>query len=187
MPYFMFGLGFLFATIIAIVAIFFFYFYTPDRPSTPLDRPTAQNGAPDVSVTLSQDYLNKELTGQLGGRTFQAGPAQLRDVVLRVLDNSQIEVTLRASLGSAAFDLTIVEQVQADANGKIHLQAAGQPKLVRGELPASVNTIINAANDQFIEPEINRSLSDVTVRGKKVQIVKISSRSGFLTVDANIR
>lgn len=182
----MFFLGFVVAAIIAGAVVFFLYFYNSVNPDNPLTRPANQVGTPDFNATISQTYLNKEIARQLSGNPIKAGPVEIRDMVLRVQNNSRIEVDVRASTGPITFDMTITEQVSVQ-NGQIKLNAVGQPKLLGGQLPPGVNAIVEAINSQFVEPQINQKVAQINVNQQAIQLLDISTSPGFINVKANVQ
>ncbi len=181
----MFLLGFVVAAVIAGVTVFFLYFYNPDPLNGPLNRPPEQSGTPDINATLSQTYLNKEITRQLNGKPIKAGPVEIRDLVINIQANSRIEIQVRAASGPVTFDLSITEQVSIQ-NGQVKLDATGQPKITGGQLPVGVNTIVEAINTQFVEPQINQQVSKIAVNGRPVRLLDLTTSPGFLNIKANI-
>ncbi len=179
-------LGFLTAAVIAGIAVFFLYFYNPNG-NQPLPRPTNPSGTPDITATLSQQYLNNEISRSFAGKPFKAGSVDLKDVVITVKADSLIDVAMRATYGGVAnFDLTITEQVIIQ-NGQIRLTIAGQPKLTNGQLPPGVDAILQQINTQAIEPKINTLVNQITVNGRTLKLTGISSTPGLLTVQSNLQ
>lgn len=181
----MFFLGFLLAAVIAGVTVFFLFFYDSVNTSNPLARPPSQVGTPDFNATISQTYLNKEITRQLSSTPIKTGPVEIRDMVLKIQDNSRIDVDVRASTGPVTFDMTITEQISVQ-NGQIKLEAVGQPKLLGGSLPPGVNAIVDAINTQFVEPQINQQVAQINVNKRAIRLLDISTSPGFITVKGNV-
>lgn len=177
-------LGFVVAAVLASVAVFFLYFYNPN-PNTPLDRPPDQVGTPDITATLSQTYLNREIQRQLNGQPFKAGPVEIKDVVLKIQGNSQVEIDLSATSGPASFTLSVTEQVIVQ-NGRVDLNVIGQPRLTNGTLPPGINSILETVNNQFIEPQINEQVTKIAINQRPIRLIGISSSPGLLTVRANV-
>src|SRR5436305_1116972 len=94
----MFFLGIVFTLLLGVIAVFFLYFYNPN-PNAPLPRPAAQSGTPDLAATLSQTYLNKEISRGLSAKPFEAGNVLIRDIVVAIKADSQMDITMRASTG----------------------------------------------------------------------------------------
>ena len=180
----MFFLGMVFAVLLGAVAVFFLYFYNPN-PNAPLPRPAAQSGTPDLSATLSQTYLNRDISGALSAKPYQAGAVTIRDIVVEVKADSQMDVTMRASTGPATFDLLVTESLSVE-NGKVKISVIGQPKVTGGALPASSSQIMGQVNTQFIEPQINNQVTALNINGGKLQLTGISSAPGLITVSGNI-
>lgn len=180
----MFMLGALFAVIIGGVAVFFLYFYNPN-PNAPLPRPAAQSGTPDIAATLSQTYLNREIAQALNGKPYDAGGILIRDIVVEIKGDSQMDVTMRASTGPATFDLQVTESL-AVQNGKIKISVVGQPKVTGGALPPGINQILNQVNSQFIEPQINNQISSLAINGRPLQLTGLTSQPGLITLQTNV-
>lgn len=178
-------MGFVLALVLGALAYFFLYIYNPN-PNQPLPRPPEQAGTPDITATLSESYLNKEIARQLQSRAVRAGPVELSDVVIKVLNNAQIEVTMRAKSGPASFDLTVTEQVSVQG-GQVQLVAVGQPRATSGQLPPGINAILDQVNNEFIEPQINQQLTQITINSRNVRLTGLTSSPGLLTVRANIQ
>jgi hypothetical protein len=181
----MFFFGFLVAALIGAVAVFFLYFYDPGISSAPLPRPTQVAGTPDLTATLSQTYLNKEISQQINGKTSQAGPVQIRDIVVTIQADSLLDITVRASSGPFGFEMGLTERIYVQ-NGQIKLEAVGQPKVMSGQLPPSVNTILDAINNFFIIPQINQQIADIKVKDRAVNLLELTTTPGFITVKANV-
>jgi hypothetical protein len=181
----MFFLGFLLAAVIAGVTVFFLFFYDSVNTANPLARPPAQVGTPDFNATISQTYLNKEIARQLSGSPIKTGPVEIRDMVLKIQDNARIDVDVRASTGPVTFDMTITEQISVQ-NGQIKLDAVGQPKLLGGQLPPGINAIVDAINNQFVEPQINQQVAQINVNKRPIRLLDISTSPGFIIVKANV-
>lgn len=180
----MFLLGAVVAAVIAGVTVFFLYFYNPN-PDAPLARPADQAGTPDINATLSQTYLNREISRQLSGKPFKAGPVDIRDVVVKVQADNRLDINMRASSGPATFDLSVTEQLTVE-NGKVVINVVGQPKVTGGQLPPSINSVLEAVNTQFVEPQINNQVTQITLNQRPIKLVGISSTPGFLMLKANV-
>ncbi len=181
----MFFLGTFFTLLIGGIAFFFLYFYNPN-PNAPLPRPADQAGAPDLTATLSQTYLNKEISRGLNAQPFQAGNVLIRDIVVQIKANSQMDITMRASTGPATFDLLVTESL-AVQNGKIKISIVGQPKVTGGALPPAVNQILDQVNSQFIEPQINNEVAAININQRPLVLTGITSSPGFITVMTNVQ
>lgn len=181
----MFFLGMVFAVLLGGVAIYFLYFYN-SNPNAPLPRPASQTGTPDLSATLSQTYLNREISQALSAKPFQAGAVTIRDIVVQVKADSQMDITMRASSGPATFDLLVTESL-AVQNGKVKLSIVGQPKVTGGALPPGVGQIMDQVNTQFIEPQINSQVSALNINGGSLQLTSINSAPGLITISGNIQ
>ena len=177
-------LGFLTAAVLAGVGVFFLYFYNPNANS-PLPRPTNAPGTPDISATLSQEYLNNEISRTLTSNPFKVSGITLQDAVITVKENSQIDVAMRAT-GVVSFDLTATEQVTVE-NGQIKLTLVGQPRMTNGQLPPAAGDILQQINTGFIEPHINEQVTQIMVDGRKLTLTGITTTSGLLTVQAKVQ
>lgn len=166
-------------------AVFFLYFYNPN-PSAPLARPADQSGTPDLAATLSQTYLNREISRQLNGKPFSAGNVLIRDIVVQVKGDAQMDLTMRASTGPATFDMQVTEGLTV-VNGKIKISIIGQPKVTGGALPAAINQVLDQVNSQFVEPQINTQLNAININQRPLLLTGISSSPGFITVKANVQ
>lgn len=181
----MFFLGVLATLLVGGAAIFFLYFYNPN-PNALLARPADQPGTPDLAATLSQTYLNREISRQLSGKPFDTGSVLIRDIVVQVKGDAQMELTMRASTGPATFDLVVTEGLTVE-NGRIKISIIGQPKVTGGALPPAVNQVLERVNTQFIEPQINNQLTQININRRPLQLTGISSAPGFITVRANVQ
>ena len=181
----MFMLGVLFTVIAAGIAVFFLYFYNPN-PNAPLPRPAAQADAPDLAATLSQTYLNREISRSLSAKPFQAGSVLIRDIVVVIKADSQMDVTMRASTGPATFDLLVTESLAVE-NGKIKINIVGQPKVTGGALPPGVTQLLDQVNTQFIEPQINNEVNSVSINQRPLQLTAISTTPGFITLKTTVQ
>lgn len=165
----------------------FYYFYFYDVGQGPrFSQPAAQPGVPDINATLSETYLNKEIKSQLAGQTFKAGPIEIRNVVIKILGNANIEVNMQASYNTLAFDLTFTELVTI-VEGQIKLSNVGQPKLTGSPLPLGLASVIDNANAQFIEPQINRQVTKITINNRPVKLTNVTSTTGLLSVSADVQ
>lgn len=180
----MFFLGMVFAVLLGAVAVFFLYFYN-SNPNAPLPRPPTQNGTPDVAATLSQSYLNREIGAALSAKPYQAGALTIRDIVVEVKANSQMDVTMRASAGPATFDVMVTESLAVE-NGKVKIGIVGQPKVTGGALPTAVGNLMDQVNTQFIEPQINNQVSALNINGRSLQLSGINSAPGLITISGNL-
>jgi hypothetical protein len=180
----MFFLGMVFAVLLGAGAVYFLYFYNPN-PGAPLPRPAAQSGTPDLSATLSQTYLNREIANSLSAKPFQAGAVTIRDIVVQVKGDSQMDISMRASTGPATFDLLVTESLSVQ-NGKVKITIIGQPKVTGGALPPSAGQIMDQVNNQFIEPQINNQVNALNINGGTLQLTGISTAPGFITISGNI-
>jgi hypothetical protein len=181
----MFLLGVLVTLLLGGVAVFLLYFYNPN-PSAPLPRPAEQTGTPDLAATLSQTYLNREIARQLNGKPFKAGNVLIRDIVVQVKGEAQMDLTMRASSGPATFDLQVTEGLTVE-NGQIKINIIGQPSVTGGALPPAVNQVLDQVNNQFIEPQINSQLNAININQRPLLLTGISSSPGFITVKANVQ
>ena len=180
----MFFLGIVFTILLAAVAIFFLYFYNPN-PTNPLPRPAAQTGTPDLSATLSQTYVNREIEKALAAKPYQVGALTVRDIVVEVKSDSQMDVTMRASAGPATFDLLVTESLVVQ-DGKVRVAVVGQPKVTGGTLPIATGQLMNQVNTQFIEPNINNQVSALNINGGSLQLTAISTTPGQITIAGNV-
>ena len=181
-----FVLGFLTAVIIGGAVVAFLYFYNPNG-NNPLPRPSNAPGTPDISATLSQQYINNEISRQLKSQPFKAGTVTLNDVTITVQNNAQVDIALRANYnGLANFDLTVTEQLTVQ-NGLIKLTVVGQPKLTNGQLPPGVDGILQQINTQFIEPKLNQQVTQIAINQRNLKLVGLTSTPGLLTVQANVQ
>jgi hypothetical protein len=180
----MFFLGMVFAIVLGAVAVFFLYFYNPN-PNAPLPRPPAQSGTPDLSATLSQTYLNREISDALSVKPYQAGAITIRDIVVEVKGDSQMDVTMRASTGPATFDLLVTEDLSVEG-GKVKITIVGQPKVTGGALPPSAGQLMDQVNTQFIEPQINNQVGALNINGRSLQLTGIGTQPGLITLNGNL-
>lgn len=180
----MFFLGMVFTILLAVGGIFFFYFYNPN-PSAPLPRPAEQTGTPDLSATLSQTYINREISKALAAKPYQVGVLTIRDIVVEIKSDSQMDVTLRASAGPATFDLLVTESLAVQA-GKVRVAVVGQPKVTGGALPVAAGQVMNQVNSQFIEPNINNQVSALNINGGSLQLTGINTSPGLITITGNV-
>ncbi|HEX2916529.1 MAG TPA: hypothetical protein VH186_37565 [Chloroflexia bacterium] len=178
-------LGFLTATVIAVAVVFFLYFYNGNSAAGPLARPAPQSGTSDINTTLSQTFLNRVIQQQLSASPVKAGMVDISDMVLRVQANNQIDIDLKAVTGPVNFNVTVTEQLSV-SGGHIRLEAVGQPRLLGGQLPPGINTIINVVNTAFIEPSLNQQVTQILVNKRPIQLTGISTTPGFLIVQANV-
>lgn len=181
----MFFLGIVFTLLIGGIAVFFLYFYNPN-PNAPLPRPAAQSGAPDLTATLSQTYLNNEISRGLSAKPFEAGSVLIRDIVVVIKADSQMDITMRASTGPATFDLLVTESLSVQ-NGKIKLGIVGQPKVTGGALPPSITQILDQVNTQYIEPQINNEVAAININQRPLVLTGITTSPGFITIMTNVQ
>ncbi len=182
--FWMFILGLLTAALAGAVALFFLFF-NGSNPNGPLNRPPAQVGTPDFNATISQTYLNTELSNQLKAAPFKSGPLEVRDIVLKIQGNSQIEMDLRVGYQSFNFDISINEEISTQ-NGQINLRAVGKPAVQGSLLPSEINTVVELINNKYIEPQLNREISQIQVNGRPVKLLEITTIPGFIQVKANV-
>jgi hypothetical protein len=137
---------------------------------------------PDLSATLSESYLNAEIAKELKTNSPSlAGIVSVKDIVVKILPNEQIEVAARVGNPFVDFDITITESMSV-INGQIALKAIGQPKVGKGNLPFDLNSVVQGINNLVVEPQINKNVANVKVNDRILKLIDLQTAAGLVTV-----
>jgi hypothetical protein len=160
------------------------------RPLPIKDEP----GEPDVSVTVSESYLNRATAERVA--TFSTGTEYLTLTSLR-LDlqpghRMDLQPTFHSDLGFFVFDTSaIVSNQLAVENGKLVIRMVGDPQL--GDLNVSLDALpldlkgtlasaVDRINNELLISEINESLisgfggTDFTIYGLSTEGDRLTIR-----------
>ncbi len=160
-----------------------YWFGTP--PSNQLLPQRDFNGVADVGATVSEPYLNTSVAKYLKDNPVNLnGIVSVKEIVLKILPNQQVDASLRVGNGFVDFDIGVTEEIGL-RNGKIVLKPVGQPKVGKGNLPVGADKIVELANATLLEPQLNKSLTEIQVDNRKFRLVDISTQSGLISVKFN--
>lgn len=167
-----------------VLTLGFGYFYLVSSSSGAVLIVPPNSGNPDITIELSQEYLNSQISSNL-----KANPVKLLNIVsvkgltLGINPNSQIDVNglLNTPLGDVTLGIT--EQVSA-SNGLVVVKSIGKPRLGNNNLPFDINGLVDELNRDFIQPQINQYVKkSANANGKPFLLTGLSTISGALVAD----
>ncbi len=144
-------------------------------------------GITDLSATLSESYLNAETLREVKANPYTiAGIFSLKDISIKILPGQQFEINAKLGNSLVDFDVSVTESASV-VNNKIVLRAIGEPKVGKGNLPISTNQVVQAINDNLIEPQLNRSAATIKVNDRQLNLIDLETQRGLLIVRYNAR
>ncbi len=155
--------------------------------SQPLSAPPNVPGTPDIATQLSQTYLNTEIKRNLQGTSIKLlNVATLTGLVLDVRDNQQVLVTARVHTLLGDFDIGITEAVSVQ-DGQVVVRSTGEPRLGSTTIPINLNDAVNAINTLEVQPQINKYVTNVTVDGRILKLIGLTTTTGIITAKFNVQ
>ena len=164
-----------------------FLLFGASTASQPLVVPTNVPGTPDIATQLSQSYLNTEIQRNLQGTSIKLlNVATLTSLVLDVRDNQQVFVTARVHTVLGDFDIGITEAVSVQ-NGLVVVRSTGEPRLGSTNIPINLTDVVNAINTLEVQPQINKYVTNVTVDGRVLKLIGLTTTTGIITAKFNVQ
>jgi hypothetical protein len=170
--------------VLGVVGLFLgaiLYFGAP-ASSTPLPARQPQPGTSDITATVSEGYINTIVAQELNKNPQSiAGIISVKEIVVKVLPNEQIQVDVRVGNALVDFDISVTENIGV-VNGKLEVRAVGEPKVGRGTLPVNVNSIIETVNNLVVEPQLNLNALNIKVNNQQLRLTDIQTTTGSVIV-----
>jgi uncharacterized protein YpmS len=149
--------------------------------SAPLTQPVASNKS-DANLTLSQEYINREITGFLNASPVKVlGVLEVKQVVVELKSGSQINIAARAEALGRQLDLNIKDNVSV-SNGKVMLSLAESVKAGEFDLGfLNLNGVVDNVN-LLVAGEINKLIAGVgsALPGHTPNLQQIALSEGVL-------
>lgn len=149
-----FGVGMVFAFICLALLI-----STP-LTTAPLAPPVSSNKS-DAKLTLSQEYINREIAGLLNANPVKLlNVLEVKQVVIELKAGTQVKIAARAEAFGRQIDLNIKDNVSVK-DGKVILSLAESVKAGGFELGfLNLNSVVENVN-LFVAGEINKLIAGV--------------------------
>ena len=112
--------------------------------------------------------------------------ATLTSLVLEVRDNQQVFVTARVHTILGDFDIGINEAVSVQ-NGLVVVRSTGEPRLGSTNIPINLTDVVNAINTLEVQPQINKYVTNVTVDGRVLKLIGLTTTTGIITAKFNVQ
>ncbi len=139
----------------------------------------SSNPNPDLTVVVSEDYLNRVIKADLAERN----PPGVQEVNIQLAENEPIEANAVIKLGVGP--LAIEQKVSVEANVSVEDDALKiEPKLLKvGFLNLPEDTWVGPINDAMraVEVAANEAYKEAIAKGYKVTEVKTGNNT--LTLD----
>jgi hypothetical protein len=157
-------------------------------PSAPLTQPVASN-KPDSNLTLSQEYINREITGFLNTNPVKVlGVLEVKQVVVELKPGTQINVAARAEALGRQLNLNIKDNVSV-SNGKVMLSLAEPVKAGEFDLGfLNLNGVVDNVN-VLVAGEINKLIAGVgsALPGHTPNLQQIELSEGLLDATFEVK
>ncbi|MEI7555411.1 hypothetical protein [Candidatus Chlorohelix sp.] len=174
------GFGFLLGVVGLVIGALFWFGSPASNQPLPTRQPLP--GVPDLSATLSESYLNAEIAREAKSNPLSiAGIVSLKDIVIKILPNEQIQVDVKVGNALVDFDVSVLESIGV-VNGQIAVRAIGEPKVGKGNLPVNVNTVVQVVNTTIVEPQINNNVATIKVNERLLRLLDLQTANGQITV-----
>jgi hypothetical protein len=142
----------------------------------------SSNSNPDLTVVVSEDYLNRVIKADLAERT----PPGVKDVNIQLAENEPIEANAVIKLGVGP--LAVEQKVSVEANVSIEDDALKiEPKLLKvGFLNLPEDTWVGPIKSamQAVEVAANEAYQEAIAKGYKVTEVNTGNNTLTLSVMA---
>jgi hypothetical protein len=142
----------------------------------------SSQSAPDMIVTISEDYLNRVIKADLEARNLPG----VKDVNVQLMENEPIEANAVISIGSGI--LAVEQKVSVEANVSVENDTLKvEPQVLKvGFLTLPEDSWISPIKSAMEEVEVsaNEAYQDALAKGYKVTGVTIGNDSLTLSVMA---
>lgn len=183
---------------LAVPIVLLLFVLPKATPGTELNLPSS-GGRPDLSVQISQDYINRELKTYLTKNPVKVGGvAELKGVVIEFQDNSIVQLTNRVSFLTGEFDIQIRENVRTQ-NGKVVLSLADALKIQSFAIPTQVANLVFDEVNKIAANSINEQIAKISepkestpgtssTRGvvRQPRLLSVRTQAGILSAEVDI-